>query len=115
MNKYSLQGKYTLLAVAALALSACGGGGGGSSTPTSNIVTVSPSLGKFSAGAHVFRVHRYRPATCENDLWELGRPVRTPRSKLILLVPDLTVLFALRAQCGRDVRAPSRRSTFSSN
>jgi hypothetical protein len=53
MNKYSQQGKYALLAVAALALSACGGGGG-SSTPTSNIVTVSPSLGKFSAGAHVF-------------------------------------------------------------
>jgi hypothetical protein len=55
MHKYSLQGKYALLAVAALALSACGGGGGGggSTAPVSNLVTVSPSLGKFSAGAHV--------------------------------------------------------------
>jgi len=36
-----------------MALAGCGGGGGGSPTaPTS--VTVSPSLGKFSSGAHVF-------------------------------------------------------------
>src|SRR6266498_4385156 len=40
--------------------------------------------------------------------WERGRPVRTAceaRSALTPFPPDK--LFALRAQCGRDVRAPS--------
>lgn len=36
-----------------LILAACGGGGGGDTVAASNTVTVSPSLGKFSAGAKV--------------------------------------------------------------
>lgn len=36
-----------------LFLAACGGGGGSDSAPATNTVTVSPSLGKFSAGAKV--------------------------------------------------------------
>ena len=43
------------LAIGILGLSACGGGGGGGSSTAAadTTVTVSPSLGKFSAGAHV--------------------------------------------------------------
>src|SRR6266478_6350308 len=33
------------------------------------------------------------------DCWERGRPVRT--------TPEARSLFVLRAQCGRDARAPS--------
>jgi hypothetical protein len=55
MNRIQVPLVAAMLGAAAISLVGCGGGGGGGATdqPVVNNVTVSPSLGKFSAGAHV--------------------------------------------------------------
>lgn len=53
MNVLLKRLQVTLLSAGLLSLAACGGGGGGGSGPASTSVTVSPSLGKFTAGALV--------------------------------------------------------------
>jgi hypothetical protein len=57
MNRVQVPLVAAMLSAAVISLVGCGGGGGGSAVaqdqPVVNNVTVSPSLGKFSAGAHV--------------------------------------------------------------
>jgi len=60
MNRFQITAAAAIVAIAAVSLGGCGGGGGsvvaggGANTSSSDsTVTVSPSLGKFSAGAHV--------------------------------------------------------------
>lgn len=76
MTRFPLTSTAALVAVAAMTLSACGGGGGGSdAAPTAaagTTVTVSPSLGKFSPGAHVHLLKPDRSLLGKADITSAG-------------------------------------------